>query len=143
MDYFPIFGIVKTGIVISLLFIFLTANTELHQLLRLPALIHHFLEHTRQNRNESLATFLIEHYAGENKHCDNKQGDHDNLPFKAGDCSPIHKTIACNTPAVFLLTEPMGDKADIGLSPPPLSISSAFLSSIWQPPRILTPVRDC
>ena len=37
---------------ISLLFVFLYANTELHQLLKLPMLIHHYLSHHHRRKDD-------------------------------------------------------------------------------------------
>ena len=77
----------KNLIAISFLFVFLGANTELHQLLKLPDLIHHFLEHRTQEPNETITEFLVEHYSDTQNHSKTDQHDHDNLPFKTNDCA--------------------------------------------------------
>ncbi|MBC7642627.1 MAG: hypothetical protein H7174_09890 [Flavobacterium sp.] len=75
----------KKIIAISFLFIFLCANTEIGQLLKLPNLIAHFTEHHDHevDHNISFLDFVKSHYNDNHKHSDtDKHDDHQNLPFK-------------------------------------------------------------
>lgn len=120
---------------ISLLFIYLISLTELSQLVKLPILVEHFIEHKEKNSNLSLWEFLNMHYAQSDDH----DGDRDKdmkLPFKSHD--------GCiNTTIVALPSTNIGT-----LSAKPICIekkaysiytenflSSSHLSSIWQPPK--------
>ncbi len=64
---------------------FLCANTEIGQLLKLPNLIIHFTEHHNHEneRGISFIDFVISHYNNKEKHTDSdKHDEHQNLPFK-------------------------------------------------------------
>jgi hypothetical protein len=61
-----------------ILFIFLTANTAFGQMLRLPTLVHHYLEHVEWD-NMTLFEFLSEHYAVNINHPDDKHHDHEKV----------------------------------------------------------------
>ena len=121
--------------VISLLSVYLLSTTELYQLVKIPCLVQHFIEHREQDRNISLWRFLCMHYAGD----DIKDADYDRdmkLPFKTHDgCttagisvftpnnfSTLIQRPVCFEPKAF----PMQDVA---------FTSASFLSAIWQPPR--------
>lgn len=80
-----IFTTVKKIIAIAFLFIFLCANTEIGQLLKLPNLIEHFIEHHdhEDEHNISFLDFVKSHYNDNHKHSDtDKHDEHQNLPFK-------------------------------------------------------------
>ena len=80
-----IFTVVKKIIAISFLFIFLCANTEIGQLLKIPNLIEHYFEHHdhKEEHNMSFLEFVKSHYNANHKHSDtDKHDDHQNLPFK-------------------------------------------------------------
>ena len=127
----------KRTIAISLLFVFLSANTELHQLLKLPILLHHFLEHHDQDHQESFADLLMEHYSDTPNHSGNDHHGHDNLPFKTNDCATMHNsTVAYIHQHHFSLCQPMIVSDNISVSSKVEFSSSAFLRNIWQPPKI-------
>jgi hypothetical protein len=87
----------KRFLSISLLALYLTSFTEVHEVLRLPLLFEHYAEHKLQVNDMSFVEFLVMHYETDVAH-----DDHDNqLPFKALGHSfaaqaialPIQKTI--------------------------------------------------
>src|SRR5690349_19841273 len=49
-------------LVIFLISIHLTGNTEVGQLLKLPELLSHYFQHHRQNHNISFVDFIYMHY---------------------------------------------------------------------------------
>lgn len=126
----------KRAIVLPLLIAFLFANTELHQLLKLPVLMHHFIEHRHQNQQESLFLFLIEHYNDNSSHCNDNQNDHKNLPFKTHDCATMHSTVVFNTISSFVIEEPISISLKVSALKDKLFVPSTFLFNIWQPPKI-------
>ena len=132
--FFAYICTVKRLIAISFLFIFLITNTVFGQLLRLPTLIHHYLEHVEWD-NTTFLEFLNEHYAKEINHPDDKHNDHEKLPFKNIDVqssqvlsiAPQHDFMLSKP--VFILVE---RKRSIHKQQ---HYSNAYLDSIWQPPR--------
>lgn len=65
---------------ISLISLHLFGNTELAQLLNLPELIRHYLQHQHQNHSLGFLSFLFQHYCGDDgtKADDNEDAQ---LPF--------------------------------------------------------------
>jgi len=115
--------------------VYLCATTELYQLVKLPCLVQHFLEHREQDRNISLWRFLAMHYADK----DIRDNDYDRdmrLPFKTHDgCTTA--SISVFTPQQFY-TE-IDRPASFETKQFPVQevnfIASHYLSNIWQPPR--------
>ncbi len=70
----------KKFISILLPVIFIFSGTEMHQFLKLPVLIHHFLEHKKSDADMSFITFIEMHYNDHNEQAG--QEDHHKLPFK-------------------------------------------------------------
>ena len=67
------------GIVASL---FMFSSTELHELLRIPMLVSHYNQHSRQDASMSVGDFLQLHYTA--THPDDKDDQDDReLPFKS------------------------------------------------------------
>lgn len=127
----------KKLVAISFLFIFLSANTELGQLFRLPVLIHHYLEHLELNEDESLASFLKAHYEKDINHPDDIHGDHKRLPFKALDCHIIQvPVILSQTDFDFLLVTEKNEIQDKKIYIIDEHYSFSHLKNIWQPPRL-------
>jgi len=115
--------------------VFLGANTELHQLLRLPVLLHHFLEHHDQEPDETFADFMNEHYADTQNHSDTDHHDHDNLPFKTNDCATMHSNIAFNHQHNFSLAQPNTLSVEVLVAYNVVIYSSSIRDKIWQPPQ--------
>lgn len=119
---------------ILFLFLFFTVNTAFGQLLRIPTLVHHFLEHVQLD-NSTLEEFITEHYAKEINHPDDKHNDHQNLPFKALDNHAMQVVISVSQPS-FIITPVF--TAPVALNTPIRNqqhYTNAFLNNIWQPPR--------
>ena len=126
----------KRFMVISFLFIFLGTSTVFSELLKLPALIHHYFEHveSKQDANLSFTDFITEHYTEHIHHAD-KHHDHEKLPFKTLDFH-LSQVIIIVPQTNYSLTH-------IGIVTTKLKktfqyqydYSNAYLDSIWQPPR--------
>lgn len=126
----------KRFVSIILLIGFLNSTTELHQLLKLPMLIHHFFDHNKQEPTESFAEFIKEHYITHIDHSDKDNHEHDNLPFKTKDCATIHTTIAFSHQQTFFIKEPNTSPQIFLIEYNEVNYSPAALSNIWQPPKI-------
>lgn len=125
---------VKNVIAISFLFAFLTANTTFGELLRLPTLVHHYLEHVEWD-NSTLIEFLSVHYASTINHPDDKHHDHEKLPFKTTDCHTSQVVTLVPQPT-FAISKIIPNTVEIKKTTyNQHNYSSAHLNSIWQPPR--------
>jgi hypothetical protein len=68
----------------------LNSATEIHQLLKLPFLIQHYLHHRDEDSSMSIVDFLKIHYSDGQHPNDNDDSDDNELPFKSiGDISHI------------------------------------------------------
>ncbi len=104
------------------------------QLLKIPLLVQHYLEHKEETHSITIWQFLYMHYALENpKSVDN---DDMKLPFKTS--TNISHNIALGLPnnvdfelkakvPQLVLQNKYYTQKDF--------VSSSFLSSIWQPPK--------
>lgn len=132
---FRTFVLVKRYIPIVLLSIYLISLTELSQLIKLPMLVEHYIEHKEKNKNLSVLDFLIMHYSQNNV----KDADYDKdmkLPFKTPNTLLSSVEIA---PVLFasnnlLLKSIPSDSKQFSFYSEK-HLSSAYLASIWQPPK--------
>lgn len=124
----------------SILFasIYLFSVSQVNELLKMPILVTHFMEHQQENSNLTLWDFLCEHYA----HGEVFDADYDKdmkLPFKSN-----HSGCSCSSIITFLEPIPIFafesktfsksyKKPSFGCT---FSFISNYQSSIWQPPKI-------
>jgi hypothetical protein len=122
----------KKCFAIVLLSIFMCANTSIGQLLKIPNLIEHYIDHKNDSSTSSISfvDYLVIHYS---KNAENHL-DHQDLPFKTFDTStsslfvfthfnyqiPVVKSWVSNQ-KLFLYCE---------------SFQSNLIPSIWLPPKI-------
>lgn len=120
--------------------IYLLSTTEFCQLLKIPVLVEHYIEHKEENTEMSILDFLTLHYQG--NHQENHPYDYDyqqdqKLPFIA----------QADVLSVFFVFSPfitfdikdkilLNQSLDV-TSYKNLFIENRFLSSIWQPPRLV------
>ena len=104
------------------------------ELLKLPFLIQHFLEHHADDAGKSFLTFLHEHYSIE-KNDDAQHKEHEKLPFKS------HHPLAAQSQVFCLSSLNFECKPDSPIIIKEQNIHqehfhySSALSRIWQPPR--------
>ena len=129
------FELLKKLFAISFLFIYLFSTTELHQLLKAPVLIEHFIEHKEENKGITLWHFLYVHYAlGDVKDSDYEKDM--KLPFKTHH-SCVSSFSNVYLPAVKLSIEkPLQFIKEENPAKNDQFLLTSFLSNIWQPPRI-------
>lgn len=121
---------------ILFLFIYMFSVIEIHEYIKIPALLEHFTEHKKEDKSITLWKFLCLHYA----HGDVKDADHEKdmkLPFKSVDnCNAL--TIATLLPENKFIFDspfvPIYNRTITKFHNQFSSISS--LNSIWQPPKI-------
>jgi len=126
---------VKSSIAISLLLLHLCATTEIHELLKAPVLIRHFIEHRSENQDLSFWGFISLHYAQGKA----KPADYDKdmeLPFKS------IPEITCVVSMVALIPDLSSAEAGHFLQGEKkrvcrkdLIIANDFPTCIWQPPK--------
>src|SRR5690606_31054832 len=71
---------------IFFLLTFLNAHTAFGEVLKLPILIHHYIDHFEQDQDTSIIHFFVKHYQvkANHKH-NNSHNEHDKLSFKTVD----------------------------------------------------------
>jgi hypothetical protein len=129
------FVLLKKLIAILFLSIYAVSATELHELFKLPNLIEHFTEHQSEDNTTSLIDFLLAHYTSLDDGDGDKTKDME-LPFKSNhngfniSNTGLH---SFNNIQLAIKTTPIESKIYNTYSTD--FISSAYLSSIWQPPK--------
>ena len=126
----------KRTIAIFFLFTFLSANTAFGEVWKLPVLLQHYWEHTKNENNITLLEFLIIHYSDRSNHSANSTHHHKNLPFKSAvlQAGQIF-TIAPTSTIAFSKVIHQEDKTPLpGYQQN--NYTNNYLSQIWQPPRI-------
>ena len=128
----------KKIIAISFLFIFLSSNTEIVQLLKLPNLIAHFTEHHDHEAEHSISflDFVKSHYNDNHKHSDtDKHDEHQNLPFKTINTN-LNTVIAFENQPTFLFTKPVGSAISNTVPYHKEFYTSDVFACIWLPPKL-------
>lgn len=126
----------KNGIIILFISVYIFSSTELNQLLKLPILYEHFQEHHQENNSLSMFDFILMHYSS-NDHNKSDQDEDMKLPFKSPDgcfsasiIAFIPQPIEFVKKVVFIEKEPINNYSY-------KEFSSSYLSSIWQPPKLV------
>lgn len=113
------------------------ATTELYQLLKLPFLVEHFIQHKEQNQDITLVEFLCLHYA----HGDVKDADYEEdmkLPFKSHSNSfttSILDVVATAVLKIVIHPKPNPVQLKVIISSKEAFFASSYHSNIWQPPK--------
>jgi len=124
---------VKKAILISLLAVQLLSSTELFELVKLPVLVHHFLEHKEENNSITFADFIYLHYAKSGGI--NTDDDDTKLPFKSHEGCP-NATVIAVIPAYysFKAKHEFTETKSFFITDEDF-INGTLLSGIWQPPK--------
>ena len=121
----------KQKLIIALLSLYLIASTEFHQVLSLPLLVEHYVEHHELVKDMTFWEFLVMHYESDVAHDDQDM----RLPFK--DCHHSLTAQAIAMPeqkiSLTLLAPTQGDRL---LSFEHSQFHSSYLGEIFQPPKI-------
>jgi hypothetical protein len=123
---------VKKTILFSFLSLYLIAFTEFGQILKIGVMIDHYREHKSLNDNTTFLRFLAEHYVyGDGIDSDNDKDE--KLPFISQNAINVSTVILESNSALNLLSISKTIRLTF---PKKESFESAYLSSIWQPPRL-------
>ena len=113
------------------------ATTELYQLLKLPFLVEHFMEHKEQNKDITLLDFLSLHYANG----DVKDADYEEdmkLPFKSHSNTITTNIVDAMASTVLKITihpKPNFVELKVIIIAKEAIFASSYHSNIWQPPK--------
>jgi hypothetical protein len=125
----------KRIIASTFLSLYLISTTELHQLLKFPALVEHFSEHQQKDKTITLWKFLCIHYANGSV----KDADYDKdskLPFKTLDnCNNSNHIILLPEQKFCFTTISLPSEKKVISKYYPRFTNATFLKSIWQPPK--------
>ncbi len=136
LKYFYTFVLLKKVIAILFLSTYLFSATEFSQLLKLPLLIEHFIEHKEENKQITFFEFLCLHYKTTNV----KDADYEKdmkLPFKSQNNLISSITIFHlfpNFDNLFNNIFPFSKKSYVITSSH--FITSSAVCVIWQPPKL-------
>jgi hypothetical protein len=120
---------------ILLLTVFLFSTTELHQLLKLPVFFEHLAEHRKENKSISFLQFLDMHYMHGSPR-DKDYSEDMKLPFKTADNCTATASPVLVPQLLQALALPVIFSAETKLQIFDFWFNhSAYLSSIWQPPK--------
>ena len=124
----------KRGIAIAFISLYLLASTEMHEFLRLPLLVEHFIVHNQQV-DISLSDFIILHYfSGDIRDAD--YADDMKLPFKNHLEVSLFPTICLIMPATFVKPANIISTSVEYNNYFHSFMPSAMVEHIWQPPKI-------
>ncbi|WP_146171093.1 hypothetical protein [Sphingobacterium faecium] len=121
--------------IILILSLYLFSTTELIQLLKMPILISHCLEHQKNNSKLTIGQFLFDHY---NKHDQDGDADTDQkLPFIKHANSLNITAIYCqvSTQLPQLMSTIFFEKK--AFFHDDQDRISTYINHIWQPPKLL------
>ncbi len=112
----------------------LTVPFVVEDSLRLPILVSHFIKHTHNQKDVTLIHFLTDHYL--DKHPDEKQDEHGDLPFHNHSDFSFNQNLALNLETKLFKFIPnyyFIEQQKIAFLQN--YFSSIALLSIWRPPK--------
>ena len=127
----------RKSIIISLVLLFLSTNTEMIQLLKISNLIDHFLEHQKEHDHHdiSLVEFIKIHYSDQQHHHKKGDNEHQSLPFKTLNHAGS-SLLAFQKVETFLFRKNIAaPKSSVIVFSPQLYNSGNFVN-IWLPPKL-------
>lgn len=124
---------VKKVAVVFLTALFFISNTEFHELLKVPVLIAHYLEHKSETPGLTLAGFFSTHYSGNNTKDEDFARD-SQLPFKTAEHLSSTTTVFLSHFDVKLPVPHFNNNVNLPLYRTSFA-SFQLLSNIWQPPK--------
>lgn len=118
----------------AILFLFLSASTtEFGQVLKLPWLVSHFIDHHKEG--QGINAFMHEHYVHHHGDNDDQEED-DQLPFKT---TTIQQTsFTCLLPVIESVNDTAAPVVKAKTLLPAVAISSDYLKDIFHPPRMVS-----
>ena len=126
----------KKTVAISLLLVYLLTTTEFYQFIKLPSLFEHLAAHKAGDKNETVWSFLVDHYGGDSANNPDYAADM-KLPFKQQ-----NESVAYNISTIIFIPHQFSfnfkviatESIEFAEYKQPFS-SYIFPSNIWQPPK--------
>lgn len=119
---------------IFVLVLHVMATTECSELLKLPVLVQHFMEHRSEEGDVSFVNFMKMHYAKEEHH--HEPNHNHQLPFKSHEgCINLNILICLIQPLPVSGNNLFPHSPYYFIAPEETFQASAHLSAIWQPPK--------
>jgi hypothetical protein len=109
-------------------------GTELHQLLKVPILIQHYLEHKTETPSITFIQFLSLHYRSEPVFDADYRRDMQ-LPFKTADCASAFFPVL-DEPVSLEIKIPVPELKNEYANPGDFGYANPSLVAIFQPPRM-------
>ena len=121
---------------IFLLTVYVVGTTEAYQLLKVPALVVHFIQHAQEDPELDVVNFLRMHYAEDQRMTLDWQQDMQ-LPFKTHE-DGMSLLPLCYEPMMFqvLVQHPATDKERIQNDYYLNSAPGIYAADIFQPPKV-------
>lgn len=115
--------------------IYLCTVTEAHELLKLPVIFQHFIEHQSEDKNITIFQFLKIHYGQDDVQDDDYARDMQ-LPFKtAGEFFASSVTAFVPLNSIIVLSYPTTISDNQWKGHGSLKFHSNYQVNIWQPPK--------
>ncbi|WP_147320002.1 hypothetical protein [Chitinophaga silvisoli] len=105
------------------------------QLLKLPVLVMHYIEHRAQDGNLSVMQFLSMHYWGHDNN-DNDQDRDDQLPFKKVNSTTVHQVFTPLARITYLKVQAVSNIAIKYPEPDEDRLPNPAASDLFRPPRV-------
>lgn len=123
----------KTWLIYSLAFLYMTTSTQLSQLYKIPVFITHFIEHDNGGDFfKEMKVFLVHHYGGHE--VDEDWETDQKLPFMKVEIA--HIDLAAMPKFTFVTPFIIKEKIETNfVSFDESNLYSHYLNSIWQPPK--------
>jgi hypothetical protein len=118
-----------------LLFAYIFANTELHQLAKFGAFLKHFAEHQIADPEMTLLAFVEMHYFNGNLMDDDYYEDMQ-LPFKVTDCGSSSIIHMVPMPDCFVIKQTIPFESGKRSFYDQTALVASHLADIWQPPKL-------
>jgi hypothetical protein len=115
-----------------LISVFMCANTSLGQLLKVPNLIEHYIEHKNELTSDSISfiDYIVSHYS---INAENNQ-EHQDLPFKTFDNSTsVLFAFSINTFQIQIIKPLISTTKKFFYNK---TFKSNLIASIWLPPKL-------
>jgi hypothetical protein len=117
--------------------VYLITTTEFKQLLKLPVLVKHFIEHNQKFNQISVLDYIIIHYSEEIINDGDSERDMQ-LPFKSSSHT-MAKTFTATTPRIRVqimpIAEPLSDEKITILNQ--TGTLKGYFFRIWNPPQFV------
>jgi hypothetical protein len=122
----------KKVIALFLVSLYLLSISEFNQLLKLPLLVQHFIEHHNEDESLTFSRFLVMHYAQENVVDEDHTKDM-KLPFKTNQANVVANFIALEV--AFDEIKINSIESEQTFAKLTYTIPLMFTSSVFQPPK--------